>query len=105
MYSEVDAKTKWCPKAMAMREDASTSVGGVNRFNRQPDIDCMCIGSACMAWRWVHTKVPVARSQESGWAIGLKAALMPTTFEVGYCGAFGEPSGAPKVTAEVKDAK
>lgn len=40
----------------------------------KPDIDCMCIASACMAWRW-HSARPSSATDDEKFS--------------GYCGAFG----------------
>jgi hypothetical protein len=50
MYTETEAKQKWCPLARA--SDIGNQPVSVNRRGREPDADCMCIASACMAWRW-----------------------------------------------------
>ena len=64
--TEEEAKTKWCPFAMATtadigKKDISPIVSNrIHIFNApkgfpsNPAHDgAMCIGSACMAWRWV----------------------------------------------------
>jgi hypothetical protein len=71
LLTEDEAKTKWCPLARA------TNLGdlpvSVNRRGNAPDTDCLCIASACMAWRFVPG-----------------TGYEPAT--VGYCGAFGKPA-------------
>jgi hypothetical protein len=97
MYTEAEAKTKWCPLARAVRGD------GVSAFNRgtdmKPDVATFCIASDCMSWRWELTKEPLPKGSNPGLAHGLAYALQPTTFERGFCGAFGTSSGAPKAGA------
>lgn len=63
--TEEEAKTKWCPFVrlggpMQTEGEGTTS-------NRWPGDDCtkpasvyLCIGSACMAWRWQQEKQTVA---------------------------------------------
>lgn len=92
MYSEQDAKQRWCPMAQVGR--------GPNRLLPGEDNDRLrCIGSGCMAWRWSPSKEPLPLHEVTGRAVGLKMALQPTVYETGYCGAFGAPSGIPEVAA------
>ena len=53
------AKTKWCPFARTYATTLNyrrSEISGVATTNRElggvPDAGCMCIASACMAWRW-----------------------------------------------------
>ena len=50
MLTEEEAKTKWCPFARQSDE-------GTGAYNRYQDMtmppSCLCIASACMAWRWI----------------------------------------------------
>jgi hypothetical protein len=56
--SEEDAKTKWCPFARASNNSDDISGTTINRnFKGKPDIDCACLASGCMAWRWVDTHI------------------------------------------------
>lgn len=53
IFTEEQAKTKWCPYSRVMvDQDVEVSV---NRSVRggEPDPDCMCVATGCMAWRWV----------------------------------------------------
>lgn len=49
--TEDEAKTKWCPFARTSDDDGST-------FNRRWDGKvseaAACLGSGCMAWRWLQ---------------------------------------------------
>lgn len=82
--TEDEAKKKWCPLTRVAEpqrfgsQDSMCPVAGVNRGSDamketvwQPN--ALCIGSACMAWRW-HKR---AEGDVAG--------------PFGYCGAFGEP--------------
>jgi hypothetical protein len=89
ILTEAQAKEKWCPLAreawlearasetldskIRVHPPAIESVVVGNRHNDSPRIS-RCIGSGCMAWR------PVMRPGSD--------------VEVGFCGAFGKPSGA-----------
>lgn len=76
--TEDEAKQKWCPFARGREHqtpnDDNGNTGGANRFDMgDPDSGCLCIGSQCMAWRWLdfnHHGKGVNR---------------------GYCGAAGKP--------------
>jgi hypothetical protein len=49
---EDEARTKWCPYARTSQADSSGNRrhGG----HGDPDPDCKCIASRCMAWRWSY---------------------------------------------------
>ncbi len=48
--TEDEAKTKWCPFAMAAPRASTTP--GINRYEKgEPAGGTSCIASACMAWR------------------------------------------------------
>lgn len=59
--TEDEARTKWCPFARLAfaTSTGETNVPGYNRvvvFGEEPTLnpeDSRCIGSDCMAWRWV----------------------------------------------------
>lgn len=55
--TEAEAKTKWCPFARQLDWDDNQAGGmpiSANRhFDGSPSMRCLCLGSACMAWRWV----------------------------------------------------
>ncbi len=58
MHTEEEAKTKWCPQIV----DADSLMSGEQSGD--------CIGSRCMAWRWLGSKGPEQQ---------------------GYCGLAGRP--------------
>jgi hypothetical protein len=76
MFTEEEARKKWCPLARSgdTRDEGRVSV---NRCGNAADMDCFCIASACMAWRegvWPHQRNLAPEDRTPG---------------VGYCGAFG----------------
>lgn len=76
ILTDIDARTKWCPFAMAQEPVAiehpidGHMIGYIpvatNRIvsARMPDpvgrpaMGCMCIGHHCMAWDWVEAPQP-----------------------------------------------
>lgn len=75
IVTEEEAKTKWCPESRTGMYAGSGGVA-VNRHCADEVRDeTRCIGSACMAWRFIYPSAPTAL------ATPLK----------GYCGKAGEP--------------
>ncbi len=83
---EEEAKEKWCPFSRqlgtltSISDGEIVSMGTQNRGHQMggPLQNCMCIGSACMAWRW--------EGAEGG------RMLNPTNKDhPGYCGLAGKP--------------
>lgn len=90
-HSEVDARAKWCPFARAhwsVGEGQPAEYQG-NRFFKEdgvtPDTGVSCLGSGCMAWRWVETHVPGPMKDDGA------ADLVPSSNTHGYCGLAGDP--------------
>jgi hypothetical protein len=82
--TEEEAKTKWCPHVRYMGSNLQEC--GANRWKQilpveEPDalnpVACRCIGSACMAWRWIGDEFMDA----------LDSSKAPR----GYCGLAGKP--------------
>lgn len=72
MTTEAEAKDKWCPFARTYEQAGSDgNPVSVNRAAMSSGImpDCRCLASACMAWRWIESRVG----------------------EGGYCGLAGRP--------------
>lgn len=65
--TEDEAKTKWCPFARVVDSARGTDGEGAR-----------CIGSACMAWRWLTSPEVVA--------------AYPGSVADGYCGLAGRPA-------------
>jgi len=101
---EQEAKTKWCPYA---RVRGFATEAAVNRPFKGlpsdhvdadiPDVDCRCIGSACMAWRWDDVPNPAYadyRKRRAGMmSMGYEEAPDPTikSDTDGHCGLAGKP--------------
>jgi hypothetical protein len=66
--TEEEAKTKWCPPTAASSIDGDTHAGD-------------CIGSRCMAWRWLHKAGKDENDQPNYYAGPWQ----------GYCGLAGRP--------------
>jgi len=84
MLTEEEAKTKWCPFArVAGRTTSDNAAQGCNRnYTGGPDSGGLCIGSACMAWRWKARFGTDPVNPENC------AQLEPM---YGYCGLAGRP--------------
>jgi len=57
--TEKEARGKWCPFA---RSSDGNRLGG---FTSDFPLNCLCIGSGCMAWRW--EKVADSLALDSGY--------------------------------------
>ena len=76
MLKESEAKLKWCPLARMN----NGVFGGFNRWDDKPDHPaCMCVASACMAWR--SEVVSLSHADRDG---------EHPEIVMGYCGAFGK---------------
>lgn len=75
--SEDEAKTKWCP--FAHLESGNRALGGDYRKS------VLCIGSACMAWRWNYN--PALRDEYRA-----KDNMTDDVLLSGFCGLAGKPS-------------
>lgn len=64
MLTEEEAKTKWCPQSRPVFprvEDCGYQTGNRNSVadgDSQIMPQSSCIGSACMAWRWIADGYP-----------------------------------------------
>ncbi|CAN7304501.1 hypothetical protein LJR164_001591 [Phenylobacterium sp. LjRoot164] len=98
--TEDEAKTKWCPHAVASHTDPR-GISGYARPELGLPVDTFihaCIGSACMAWRWsVDRTVPADISTIAAHmrthSVGPLDASGATnkTVRTGYCGLAGAP--------------
>jgi hypothetical protein len=86
MYTEEEAKTKWCPFARLMLtvnegDRPILGVGGVNRYGKDGVDQALgtCIGSQCMAWRW---EVPESEFEKM---MATRKSVMPASRR-GSCG-------------------
>lgn len=77
--TEDEAKTKWCPFVRIMALDPRS--GGNPSINRHDYNNFNCIGSTCMAWRWIDGRWVERRLVEG-------SRIEPA----GYCGLAGRPS-------------
>ena len=66
--SEVDARKKWCPFAANEAEPVAPSL-------------TRCLGSGCMAWRWVFTHINDPNNPSGD--------LIESSDTHGYCGLAG----------------
>lgn len=80
MLTEEEAKTKWCPHAVASHTDP---FGGFRRDDAADDYKTHpCIASKCMSWRWEARFGTDPDNPEN-------CAVLPSTH--GYCGLAGRP--------------
>ena len=68
-FTPEEALDKWCPFARSETRSAPAI----------PDVTCL--GSDCMAWRWVRTHVKNEAGDDT----------VATTDQYGYCGLAGDP--------------
>lgn len=101
--TEEEAKTKWCPHAIASHTNPRQHNGEVWLHN--------CIGSACMAWRWEGDKTNGDIVEERFIGAGEQYPTAPPGYRwrtgakdvghgprpialfarIGYCGLAGKP--------------
>lgn len=63
LFSENEARTRWCPLARASN-DGEPPVS-INRIpGSRGDRDCHCLASGCMAWRWADPPGPTHFAME-----------------------------------------
>lgn len=72
MYTELEAKEKWCPYSYMHRPS--------------PTATLKCVGSKCMAWRWINCYEPVSFSGRP-----TTRKELPKEEWTGYCGLAGKP--------------
>lgn len=103
--TEDEAKTKWCPHAVASHTNPRNGFDGRGGLAVHP-----CIGSACMAWRWLPLLADEAfknavikaagdigdktenRHKAAAHVIANRAAYgLPTQPFDGFCGLAGRP--------------
>lgn len=93
--TEDEAKTKWCPFARApLGVDGQVPVGASvvgRRTTGEPDAACLCIGSACMAWRWTAKPRTGRYHEVEDFTVssGRRREALPDEVGDGYCGLAG----------------
>lgn len=100
MHTEEEAKTKWCPFARYATSDEDGNAA--NRWKQsvaaeQPHalnpVPCRCIGSACMAWRWVAGATTGKSVTLDNGAFGYQTTVTPDKY-FGYCGLASRPKAS-----------
>lgn len=88
--TEEEAKTKWCPHAVASHTDPRAGFRDDGRPKVHP-----CIGSACMAWRWNDVPNPEYDRQRHVFMGGYPPSTTPPmtvkSETEGHCGLAGRP--------------
>ena len=103
MYTEDEARTKWCPHSRVSLpfddDPGANPQHSMNRYADWPDNlespsdasaynsrhpACFCVASQCMAWRWIASPEQVA-------AGNLWQGNGPVTKATGFCGLAGSP--------------
>jgi hypothetical protein len=100
MMTEDEAGKKWCPFARVLRLGGGGPKGPFNRVEVIVESEtptytggsAPCIGSKCMAWRWMTE--PGDTWSEFSDENGIRH-VVPTP-PSGYCGLAGTPYGAPE---------
>ncbi len=94
--TEVEAKTKWCPhvRYLAVFRDAEgnrETAGCFNRGYEDTGLDnSLCIGSACMMWRW-HEPWTSSAEEGVGGDLVLRLSRKPGEPKRGFCGLSARP--------------
>lgn len=94
MFTEDEAKTKWCP--MFRSAVAHDVMGGANYATNRDNVPSTgrvdtCIASSCMAWRPVNQwRVRSDYPWQNGTPRGDFIGPNNETRMLGYCGAFGK---------------
>lgn len=101
-FTEEEAKTKWCPMArvsfraqtVCNRVYEEIQIGVHTKSQSSAVAGSLCIGSACMAWRWHGWLYGEGNgNQLSGTRVAgdIEAYRKKGSSQTGYCSAFGEP--------------
>lgn len=91
--TEKDASTKWCPFARVLLpiNQAGNRIGTFHKtlteerdrkHYEQQEADCNCLGSRCMAWRWIENPSEPVPDNYGGVRFGNGT---------GYCALAGRP--------------
>lgn len=122
MYTEAEAKTRWCPLSRAIVwNDSETLLAAGANLKADGEPASMCIASACMAWRVsapgqnlseakeylaagrfieairafrVATGLPLKEAKDALESIRSGDREWPSAEDKGFCGAFGNPKAA-----------
>lgn len=91
MLTEKEAKTKWCPYALTFgrvsQAGKEVATGPQNRGYQMDAalVQCLCLTSDCMMWRWARAVYRVTPNP-----IGTDARIPPEQVQInageGYCG-------------------
>ena len=81
MYTEAEAKTKWCPHAVASHTDPRRGFRKEDGGEWPVEPNHPCIASMCMAWRWVN---------KAGYTINIDGVEQAIP-QRGHCGLSGKP--------------
>ena len=88
--TEEEAKTKWCPHAVASHTNPRAGFDDATKDSRPV---FPCIASACMAWRWDAMAHGEALDDwwEAANIAGVQRGPEPELASFGYCGLAGKP--------------
>lgn len=87
--TEDQARTKWCPHAVASHTDPRAGFR-----NDEPDgvpKTFACIASGCMAWRKLTVWIDRATNEPAIPGVTAHGALEERYSDTGYCGLAGKP--------------